>query len=220
MIKKNVDAWLAALLVLWAPLAIAAADVAMVNYLVGDVGYTSSAGTAKAKLFMKVRESDRFTVPSGAQFGLVYFEGGRKEAYTGPSVLVAGPKQSAVQSGSPAQVSTLPSGMSQKIAQTPELVQIAKLGRSGGVTVRGANREQRLTPRQEADVRQARDLYQRLRKDAPADDITPELYLYSTLHEHLLYADMKPVVEEMAKRQPDNADVAALMEYVKARTVK
>ncbi|MBK8065688.1 MAG: hypothetical protein IPK29_18000 [Betaproteobacteria bacterium] len=126
-------------------------------------------------------------------------------------------QQSAVQSGSP-QVSTLPSGVSQKISQTPELMQIAKLGRSGGVAVRGLNREQRLSPQQQAEVRQARDTYAKLRADTPADDITPELYLYSVLQDHLLYTDMKGVVDEMSKRQPGNADVAVLMDYVKAKT--
>ena len=220
MSKPNPRTWLSALLLLWAPLAIAAGDVAIVNYLVGDVMYSSGGGATKAKLFMKVRENDRFTLASGAQFRLVYFEGGRQEAYTGPAVIVAGSKQSTVQSGAAARVSALPSGMSQKIAQTPELVQIAKLGRSGGVTVRGVNREQPLTPPQEAEVQQARDAYQRLRAQAPADDITPELYLYSTLHEYLLYSEMKPVVEAMVKRQPDNADVAVLMEYIKAKASK
>ena len=53
---------------------------------------------------------------------------------------------------------------------------------------------------------------------AAADDITPEIYLYSVLQDHLLYNEMKPVVEEMTKRQPANADVAELAAYVKAKT--
>ena len=198
--------------------AFAAGDVALINQLVGEVSYTSGAGTAKAKPFMKVRENDRFTLPAGSQLRIVYFQGGRQESYSGPADVIAGAEKSTVQSGAQAQVSTLPTGVSQKIAQTPELVQIAKLGRSGGVAVRGANREQRLTPQQLAEVRQAREVYQQLRAQATADDITPELYLYSVLQDHLLYADMKPVVEEMVKRQPGNADVAAMSDYVKVKT--
>jgi len=209
---------LAAFLLAGTSYVFAAGDVALINHLAGDVSYSSGAGSAKAKPFMKVRENDRFTVPAGSQLRLVYFQGGRQESYTGPAVVVAGPQQSTVQSGSPAQVSTLPSGVSQKIAQTPELVQIAKLGRSGGVAVRGLNREQRLTPQQQAEIRQAREVYQQFRAQASADDITPELYLYSVLQDHLLYTDMKPVVDEMAKRQPGNPDVIAMVEYVKVKT--
>ena len=182
------------------------------------MSYSSGGGSAKAKPFMKVRENDRFTVPAGSQLRLVYFQGGRQESYTGPSVVVAGAQQSTVQSGAPPQVSTLPSACRRRSPRRPELVQIAKLGRSGGVAVRGLNREQRLTPQQQAEIRQAREVYQQIRAQAPADDITPELYLYSVLQDHLLYADMKPVVDEMAKRQPGNPDVAAMVEYVKVKT--
>ena len=188
--------------------AFAASDVGLINYLSGDVNYASASGSAKAKDFMKVREGDRFSVPAGAQLRLVYFKGGRQESFSGPASLVAGVEQSTVQSGAQPQVRTLPTGVPQKIAQTPELIQIAKLGRSGGVAVRGINREPRLTPQQQAEIRQARDTYAKMRADSPADDITPELYLYSVLQDHLLYKDMKPVVAEMQKRQPGNADVA------------
>ena len=198
--------------------ALAAGDVGLINQMAGEVSYTSGGATAKAQAFMKVREGDRFSVPSGAQLRIVYFQGGRQESFAGPASFTAGAQQSSVQSGGQPQVSVLPSGVPQKISQTPELIQIAKLGRSGGVAVRGAGREQRLTPQQQAEVRQARDTYQQLRSNASADDITPELFLYSVLQDHLLYSDMKPVVEEMVRRQPNNPDVADLMAYVKVKT--
>jgi hypothetical protein len=194
-----------------------ASDVGLVNHLAGDVSYTSGTATAKAKPYMKVREGDRFTVPAGAQLRLVYFQGGRQESFTGPATLTAGAQQSTIQSGAQPQTTTLPSGVPQKIAQTPELIQIAKLGRSGGVAVRGVNGERKLTPQQQAEVKQAKQTYDQLRKGSAADDITPELYLYSVLQDHLLYADMTQVVAEMQKRQPANPDVAAMAEYVKVR---
>lgn len=195
-----------------------ASDVGLVNHLSGDVSYTSAGATAKAKAYMKVREGDRFSVPSGGQLRIVYFQGGRQETYAGPASLTAGTQQSTVQTGSQPQVSTLPSGVPQKIAQTPELIQIARLGRSGGVAVRGINGERRLTPQQQAEVKQARVTYDQLRKSSAADDITPELYLYSVLQDHLLYSDMKQVVAEMQKRQPSNPDVAVMADYVKVRS--
>jgi len=195
-----------------------ASDVGLVNHLSGDVKYTSGGATASAKAYMKVREGDRFNVPAGGQLRIVYFQGGRQENYTGPAVITAGTQQSTVQSGAQPQVSMLPSGVPQKIAQTPELIQIARLGRSGGVAVRGVNSERRLTPQQQAEVKQAKVTYEQLRKSAAADDITPELYLYSVLQDHLLYQDMQQVVAEMQKRQPKNPDVAVMAEYVKVRS--
>ncbi len=196
----------------------AASDVGLINHLAGDVSYSSGSTSAKAQAFMKVREGDRFSVPAGAQIRVVYFQGGRQESFSGPASFTAGAQASSQQSGAQPQVTTLPAGVPQKISQTPELIQIAKLGRSGGVAVRGVGREQRLTPQQQAEVRQAKETYQQLRAAAAADDITPELYLYSVLQDHLLYNDMKPVVEEMARRQPSNADVGELRAYVKAKT--
>ena len=200
--------------------AFAADDVGLVNQMSGDISYTSGASTSKAKPYMKVREGDKFSVPAGAQLRIVYFQGGRQESYTGPASLTAGSQSSQQQSGAQPQVTTLPAGVPQKIAQTPELIQIARLGRSGGVAVRGAQQAQRLTPQAQAEVLQARQTYEQLRKSAAADDITPELYLYSVLQDHLLYDDMKIVVSDMQKRQPKNPDVAVMAEYVKVKTEK
>jgi len=198
----------------------ALADVGLINQMSGDVSYTSGGSSAKARPFMKVREGDRFIIHAGAQARIVYFQGGRQEAYTGPATLIVGAQASQQQTGAAAQVSQLPAGVPQKIAQTPELIQIARLGRSGGVAVRGAQPPQRLSPQAQAEVRQARQTYEQLRKSAAADDITPELYLYSVLQDHLLYEEMKPVVSDMQKRQPSNPDVAALVDYVKVKTGK
>ena len=205
-------------MVLAAAQAFAQADVGLINSIAGDVSYTSGAAKAQAKAYMKVREGDRFTLPAGAQLRVVYFKGGRQETFTGPASFTAGAEGSSVQSGAQPQVSNLPAGVSQKISQTPELIQIAKFGRSGGVAVRGIGKDTRLTPQQQAEVRQARQTYDQLRKTSAADDITPELYLYSVLQDHLLYDDMKQVVGEMQKRKPADPDVAVMAEYVKVKT--
>lgn len=197
------------------------ADTGLINQLSGDVSYASAgAPAAKAKAFMKVREGDRFNIQAGAQLRIVYFQGGRQEAYSGPATLVIGAQASRQLSGASAQVSQLPAGVPQKIAQTPELIQIARLGRAGGVAVRGAQPAQRLSPQAQAELRQARQTYEQLRKSAAASDIVPEQYLYAVLQDHLLYEEMKGVVAEMQKRQPSDPDVAVMADYVKAKTEK
>jgi hypothetical protein len=215
---KNILRGFSVAAVLVAMSAVAADDVGLINHMAGDVSYTSAGATAKAKPFMKLREGDRLSVPAGALVRVVYFQGGRQETFNGPAGFTTGKQESSVQSGAQPQVSTLPSGVSQKIAQTPELVAIAKLGRSGGVAVRGVGDTKRLTPQQQAEVRQARHTYDQLRQSSSADDITAELYLYSVLQDHLLYSDMKPVVAEMQKRQPANPDVKVMADYVKVKT--
>jgi hypothetical protein len=195
------------------------ADVGLVNLLSGDVAYASDgAPGGKAQPFMKVRQGDRFTVPAGAQVRVVYFQGGRQETWKGPATFKAGTQAGEASNGKPSDVTTLPSTVPQRIAQVPELIQIAKLGRSGGVAVRGAGRPPKLTAEQQAEIKTAREIYGKLRSQSAADDITPELYLYSVLQDFLLYDDMKPVVDEMTKRQPSNAEVQELAAWVKSRT--
>jgi hypothetical protein len=195
------------------------ADVGLVNMLNGDVSYVSEGAAAtKVRPFMKVRQGDRFTLPAGAQIRLVYFQGGRQETWKGPAAFKAGAQAGEAGSGAAPEVTTLPSGVPQKIAQVPELMQIAKLGRSGGVAVRGTAKAPRLSAEQQAEVKTAKDTYGKLRAQSSADDITPELYLYSVLQDYLLYDEMKPVVEEMAKRQPGNTEVRELVSWVKSRT--
>lgn len=193
-------------------------DVGLVNQLAGDVAYTVQGGTqSKAQAYMKVRQGDRFTLPDGAQLRLVYFNGSRQETWKGPASFKAGSQQSEALSGQVAQAAQLPSGVAQKIAQVPNLVQIAKLGRSGGIAVRGGGKPGHLSPDQQAEVNQAKATYADMRQKATAEDITPELYFYSVLQDHLLYEDMKTVTDEMLKRAPNNAEAKELAAYVQSR---
>ena len=75
-----------------------------------------------------------------------------------------------------------------------------------------------LSAEQQAEVKAAKDTYGKLRSQLGADDITPELYLYSVLQDYLLYDDMRPVVDEMSKRQPTSTEVQELAAWVKSRT--
>ena len=193
-------------------------DVGLINQLSGEVAYTGQGGAqSKAQAFMKVRQGDRFTLPAGAQLRLVYFNGSRQETWKGPSSFKAGAQQSEAVSGQLAEAAQLPSGVAQKIAQVPNLVQIAKLGRSGGIAVRGGGKPGRLSSEQQAEVSQAKATYAQMRQKAPAEDITPELYFYSVLQDHLLYNEMKSVTDEMLKRQPNNPEAQELAAYVKSR---
>jgi hypothetical protein len=193
-------------------------DVGLINQLSGEVAYTGQGGAqSKAQAFMKVREGDRFTLPAGAQLRVVYFNGSRQETWKGPASFKAGTQQSEAVSGQVAEAAQLPSGVAQKIAQVPNLVQIAKLGRSGGIAVRGGGKPGRLSADQQAEVNQAKATYAQMRQKASAEDITPEMYFYSVLQDHLLYDDMKAVTDEMLKRQPGNPEAQELAAYVKSR---
>jgi hypothetical protein len=205
---------LAAMLAAAAGQALAQADVGLVNLVSGEVSFVPQSGAAgKAKPFMKVREGDRFEVAAGAQVRLVYFDGARQERWQGPARFRAAKTQGTAISGKPAEVTFLPSSVPQRIARVPELMQNAKLG---GVQVRGVA-PRRDTPGSAEAVREARATYEKLRKDLPGDDITAELYLYAVLSDYQLYDDMKVVVQEMLRKQPDSEDVKSLASFVGSR---
>ncbi len=192
------------------------ADVGLVNLVSGGVTYAPLSGTpGEAKPFMRVRDGDRFNVPAGGQVRIVYFTSSRQERWSGPASFRAGKGTGEAISGKPAEVTVLPAGVPQRIARVPDLMQNAKLG---GIQVRGGlSRKQEASLDQQSTVREARDTYERMRKEMPTDDITSELYLYAVLHDYLLYEDMKTVVDEMLRKQPGNEDVKALADWVRTR---
>jgi hypothetical protein len=192
--------------------ALAQADIGLVNLVNGDVTLASpSAQKIKVTPFMKVREGDRVDVGAGAQVRVVYFEGARQERWQGPASFRAARLQSTPITGGPIEVAALPASVPLRIARVPELVQNAKLG---GIQVRSAQALRRV---EDNALAEARVTYERLRKDLPGDDITPELFLYSTLNEYQLYEDMAPVVAEMQRKQPDSDEVKLLAGWLKTR---
>jgi hypothetical protein len=197
------------------PFAAFAEDAGLVNHLSGEVAYVSAGKNAPATPFMKLREGDRFKVAAGALVRVVYFAGGRQESFAGPAEFVAGRQASRLLSGAAPKVSALPAGVPQKIARTPELLAIAKMGRTGGFAVRGGVRPR--TPQEEEELRAARATYKSLREGASADDITPELYLYAVLEDQRRYGDMQDVVSQMKRRQPGNPDVDLMADYVRRK---
>lgn len=158
-------------LILWTLTAHAQEDVGLVDLVAGEAAY--QAGSVKA--YMRVREGDRFELPADAQLGLIYFASGRRERWQGPAKLTAGKRESAPIAGKPAQATTLPAGVPQRLARVPEL---ARAGLFGGVAVRAPKRPPTET---EESLTEARATYASMRRQLPADDPTPELFLYSAL---------------------------------------
>ena len=193
-------------------------DVGLVNLVSGEVAYAAPSGSpGKAQPFMKVREGDRFNVPAGAQIRIVYFTSARQERWVGPSSFRATQGASEVLAGKLAESSVLPASVPQRIARVPDLMQNARLG---GIQVRGPARLSQLTAAEQESVRESRVTFQKLRGDLPADDITPELFLVAALSEHLLYDQIKPLVDDMVRRQPDNADLRTLAVWIEQRLAR
>ncbi|MBI3373927.1 MAG: hypothetical protein HY017_19555 [Betaproteobacteria bacterium] len=212
--------WLVSLLLaLTSGIALAqSADVALVNLVTGDVNYVPQAGApGKVRPYMKVRDGDRINVAAGGQVRVVFFEGARQELWAGPASFRAGKTAAEPISGKAAETTNLPAGVPQRMARVPELIQTAKLG---GIQLRGMTRQQQASLDQQATLAQARASYEKMRNEMPATDIAPELYLYAVLYEFLVYDEMKSMVAEMRRKQPDNEDVKALDAWLTSRMVR
>ena len=148
---------------------------------------------------------------------MVYCASGRQEVWRGPVAFTVGAKESAAQPGQP-EVSQLPGGVPAKLAQTPVMTQIARLGRAGSVTVRGGLSP--LTADQQAEVREARKTHETIKAGSGADDILPEIYLYTVIQNYSMFDEMKQFVKTMQAKQPNNEAVRDLDAWVENRRPK
>lgn len=186
-------------------------DVGVVNQLRGEVRYRApGTATVAAVPFMKIRNGDEIEVASGARVRLVYFANGRQELWNGPARFTVGPGEGVAREGTP-EVAQLPVAAGQRLAQSALLARIAQDGRPGGVVLRS------LKPAAPVEaLDEARTRYTAMRATADADDITPELVLLAALESAQRHDEIRPLIEEMRKRQPDNPGVAELAKALEA----
>lgn len=202
--------WLLAIVALVLPrLAIAAdTEAGMITLLQGSASYTSGRDKDKPVVpFMKVRVGDKLSLHKDGKIQLVYFQGGRQETWRGAVKLVVGANESQANSPSHSpEVKKLPPIVLQQLSRAPGVMSDLK-NRSGMILVRSLPL---------LEMRKLDETYTAMRKESAQDDVTPELYLLSGLHELKLYRDMKPVLEEMRRRQPNNPEVEAVYTHYSA----
>src|SRR5262249_9480810 len=96
-------------------------DVGLANSVSGSVTFTAPGSPARPlAAFAKVRDGDRIDLAAGAQVRVVFFEGSRQERWAGPASFVARSGGSAPISGKPAETTTLPADVSQRISKVPD----------------------------------------------------------------------------------------------------
>jgi hypothetical protein len=196
-------------------------EAGLLTRLVGDVTWKAD-GTAKespAKAFMKVRVGDVLRVPEAGIARVIFFENGRQETWSGPCHLRIG-RSSAKSVGdlsdSKPVVGEVPRKVAQGATRIPDLLAGGSGSRLGGALLRGTSAKPTapLTEEQEAEIEQAREVCDEMRKAAPADDLTPELYLLGVLAEHARYREMQEVIDAARKRFPDSPELKKLAEWV------
>lgn len=122
--------------------------------------------------FVKLKTGDRLSLGENARLKLVYFASARQETWAGKGVLEIGEQQGSSSGLPPPEVKILPEILARQIAKTPTL---DSQGRAGVVRLRSI-------PTPDALAKLDGD-YRRLRMEAVASDLNPELFLLSGLLE-------------------------------------
>ena len=161
--------------------AFAWADVGMITQVNGDVSITTGGNTHAVVPYVKVNTGDKLTLAQGARLQLVYFGNGRQEVWKDQGQVEVGSLDSK-------------SANKPDIAQLPPLValQLSKMavtgqqGKAGMVRMRSMGASEALD-RQYGD----------LKRNSPADDTTPEVYLLSGLIEIKDYKRARSILAEL-----------------------
>jgi hypothetical protein len=201
----------------------------LITKLSGEASYwneTSQKTPKQAQVFMKIRKGDHLKMAPGTVLDVVYFQGGRKETWQGAAVIIAEDTGSRAEGAAKGQavVAVLPSEASQGLRRIPALLDQARLGRSGGIQVRGPGEglKKTVVPGKKggSEIARAREVYQRWREQTSPDDVTPELNLLGTLAEYQQYGEMEKVVQNALERQPDNEALKELEQWVRGKLAK
>ena len=160
------------------------ADVGMITQLSGEVSITSGSGTQAAAPFIKVNTGDKLTLANGARVQMVYFGNGRQEVWKGGGNIEVGSLDS--KSTIKPDVSQLPPLVALQLAKMPVAGQ---QGKAGMIRMRSLGASD--------TVAKLDKQYGDLKRNAEADDTTPEVYLLSGLIELKDFKRAKSVLAEL-----------------------
>jgi hypothetical protein len=193
--------------VLYFPQALAADTEAggFITQSQGNVSYQVGAGKEQPlPAFARVPSGARVKIGDNAKLQIVYLRGGRQESWTGKVSLVVGDEESKASGPGAPTVKVLQPYMIETLTKSREVMGNIH-SRQGMIRVRSLMAATK--------VKEAEDRYAELRAQSAEDDITPEIFLLTTLDGLKAYQSMKKPLAEMLRRQPDNAEARALHDH-------
>ena len=181
------------------------AQDSFITNLNGSAYYaTENNDRAELLSFIKIPENAEVYVEENSNLQIVYLSSGIQETWSGPITFTTGDKASLYeQSSPPDNTKTLPPFMLNVLLQSPEVISSIKT-RQGMIRVRSL-----LTARK---VKEAEENYLKMLEQVDESDITPEIYLITTLDNLRVYNRMTKPLEEMIRKQPNNLQAKELYE--------
>jgi hypothetical protein len=181
------------------------AQDSFITNLNGSAYYaTENNDRAELLSFIKIPQNSEVYVEENSNLQIVYLSSGIQETWSGPITFTTGDKASLYEQSSPPDNSkTLPPFMLNVLLQSPEVISSIKT-RQGMIRVRSL-----LTARK---VEEAEKNYLQMLEQVDENDITPEIYLITTLDNLRVYNRMTKPLEEMIRKQPNNLQAKELYE--------
>ncbi len=171
---------------------------ALITALEGNVSRVQ--GTDKKPLAAFERlEAGELLALDGAKLTLVFFATGQQESYQGTGRLELGPGEGKPWGLAPPEVKKLPAFLVKQIARTPTLV---AQGRAGVTRLRAI-------PTPEA-IAKVDENYRRMRMEAVANDLNPEMYRLSALFEMKAYDAVEAAVSDLESLTQRNNEAKLL----------
>lgn len=171
---------------------------ALVTALDGKVFRVKGAEKKSLEAFERL-EAGELLALEGAKLTLVFFLTGRQESYQGSGRLELGPGEGKPWGLAAPEAKKLPDFLVRQIARTPTLV---AQGRAGVTRLRAI-------PTPEA-IAKVDDNYRRMRMEAVADDLNPEMYRLSALFEMKAYDAVEAVVRDLEQSRTHHGETAVL----------
>jgi len=190
----------------------------------GDVLLTASGQTSPSplKAFEKLWVGDAVEIPDKGLVRLIFFSESRQESWKGPcklEIAASGAREaSGTKTSSSPEVKSLSKDTGKSAALIPGLLKQARTASFGGSLIRhpegGASLPPK-APQDDAALKQARTAYELMRKEAPQDDLSPELILLALLAEHGRWQEMATLIEKSRASFPDSTELDQVDKWVK-----
>lgn len=171
---------------------------ALITALEGSVSRVQGIDKKPLAAFERL-EAGELLALDRARLTLVFFATGRQESYQGSGRLELGPGEGKPFGLAAPEVKKLPDFLVKQIARTPTLV---AQGRAGVTRLRAI-------PTPEA-IAKVDETYRRMRMEAVANDLNPEMYRLSALFEMKAYDAVEAAVRDLEQSRSHDNDAKLL----------
>ncbi len=189
----------------------AAEGLALVTAVTGSVSRLVGSAPRALEPFARLKQGDVLLLEGKAGVRLIFFGSRREESWRGKGRIEIGSGQGKGSGLPEPQVSLLPELMVRQIAKTPSTDNPVRPGPGRTRSIEIA----------EGGLGKLDSDYSRLRKDAAAEDINPEIFLLAGLFEMREFSRLEQTLKDLSDSRPGDMEIAVLNSlYKRAITQK